>query len=133
MTEQATATERALPPGLEVPDWFDERATECWRLVVGLIGHTLLPIDQFPLTRYCWLWSRWRKIDELWRNKQAFTTFYDSEQRPFTHEVHPMQNIAHECATQLLDLEEALGMTPMSRARIRAALAGDDGLPEDLD
>jgi P27 family predicted phage terminase small subunit len=133
MTEQATATERALPPGLEVPDWFDQRTAKCWRLVVSLIGHTLLPIDQFPLTRYCWLWSRWHDIATSRKSFRAYTTFTDAEQRPLSNEIHPLENLAHGCIDQMLALEEALGMTPVSRAQIRAALAGDDGLPEDLD
>jgi P27 family predicted phage terminase small subunit len=98
----------------ECPGWLDEPAKAVWdELAPRLIeAGVLASLDANSLSRYCILWCRWREIeDDMRQHGQTRAPTEGGAMRP-------QVRIADKLCSQLLRLEQELGLTPSARARI---------------
>lgn len=120
--------EPAVPGGKPVcPTWIDDEAKAAWKQLLPLLTQmgVLTRIDRNALTRYCQLWSRWKKA-ELFIQKHGDTyPLKDDQGKIKCLQQFPQVAIAHKLAAALTRLEQEFGMTPSARSRIQ--------VPEGLD
>src|SRR5438552_1152817 len=72
VTERRVKSEAKGPPGKPTcPSWLDANAKGAWRQLVPMLEEmgVLTRIDGNALTRYCRMWSRWRKAEEFLESK----------------------------------------------------------------
>jgi P27 family predicted phage terminase small subunit len=78
----------------------------------------LTKIDGNALTRYCQLWSRWKKA-ELFIQKHGDTyPIKDEAGKIKCLQQFPQVTIAHKLAALLTRLEQEFRLTPSARSRI---------------
>lgn len=85
----------------------------------------LTEIDINPLARYCRVWARWRAAEEVIDVSGPTCDVLDKDGRIKYVQQRPEVNIAANLLTQLLKLEQEFGMSPSSRARVRATTPDD--------
>ena len=102
------------------PDWLDGEARVAWdHLVPMLEGMGVLSVvDGHALSRYCRLWSRWRKAEDFIDDHGDMYPLKDEAGRTKCFQQWPQVAIAHKLALQLTRLEQEFGMTPSARTRI---------------
>ena len=109
------------------PRWLDNGAKAAWRqLVPELDGLGILAnVDRNALTRYCRLWSRWRKMEKLIEERgETYPIRNETGEVKYLAQF-PHVSIASGLAQQLTRLEQEFGMTPSARARIQVAHPAD--------
>ncbi len=112
------------------PRWLDKDAKAAWKdLVPELEAMGVLSrVDGNALTRYCTLWSRWKKA-ELFLQKHGDSYPIKDEKGKLKYLAQfPQVGVANKLAVQLTRLEQEFGMTPSSRTRIR--IERDDQIDE---
>ncbi len=109
--------DRARP---RCPTWLDAYAKAAWKHLVPQLDRmgVLTRIDGNAMTRYCQLWSRWRKAEEFIRDHGDSYLAKDSEGKVKGLRSYPQVRMANQLAEQLLRLESHFGMTPSARSRI---------------
>ncbi|MCP4249376.1 MAG: phage terminase small subunit P27 family [bacterium] len=103
------------------PDWLDADAQAAWEELVPMLESmgVLSRIDGHALSRYCRLWSRWRKAEEFLDQKGDMYPLKDESGQVKYFQQWPQVSIAAKLAQQLTRLEQEFGMTPSARARIQ--------------
>lgn len=102
------------------PDWLDDEAKACWKELIPQLDamDVVTKVDGLMLTKYCQLWSRWKKAEMF---IQRYGNSY-----PIKHEngsvkcfvQYPEVGIARTVAMQLARLGAEFGLSPSSRTRI---------------
>lgn len=114
------------------PDWLDADAKAMWKQLVPhlKVMGILTQIDGNALSRYCRLWTRWRKAEAFIDEKGDMYPLRGDDGKVKCFQQWPQVAIAHRLAQQLTRLEQEFGMTPSARARIQMPerrQATDDG------
>ena len=102
----------APPPELT----FDELAVAEWtRIAPDLVaGGLVVALDRGALIGYCQAWSRYQRA-KAEAAAQPFVLEHHTGPR-----VHPVYAALEQCHNRVLRAAEALGLTPVSRAKVRA-------------
>jgi P27 family predicted phage terminase small subunit len=104
------------------PDWLatDPDAKAAWDHLVPLLEAIgiLTKLDANSLSRYCRLWSRWRKAETFIDTHGEMYPLKSDDGKVKCFQQWPQVNIASKLAQQLTRLEQEFGMTPSARARI---------------
>lgn len=101
------------------PSWLSTNAKAVWRQVAKelLVLSILTTIDRNTLARYCVLWVRWRRAEDVLES-EGMT--YETETKSGSIILQrPEVTIAKALAAELLKVEREFGMTPGSRASIK--------------
>jgi P27 family predicted phage terminase small subunit len=106
------------------PSWIDEDAKAAWRQLIPLLEkmRVLTQIDRNALTRYCQLWSRWKKAEQFIQQHGESYPLKDEQGRIKCLQAFPQVATAHKLAAQLTRLEQEFGMTPSARSRIQTSM-----------
>ncbi len=126
-TKRREQLEAKGPAGVpDRPDWLDEQARQVWDQLVPLLEMmgVLTRVDGNALSRYCRIWTRWRKAEEFIDDKGEMYPLKDDKGAVKCFMQWPQVAIAHKLAQQLTRLEQEFGMTPASRTRIQVAHHG---------
>lgn len=75
-------------------------------------------IDGQTLSRYCHLWSRWRKAEAFIAARGDMYPIEDERGRVKCMNQWPQVGIANNLSQRLTRLEQELGLTPSTRTRI---------------
>ena len=122
VSKRRDRTEAKGPAGKPTcPSWLDEDAKAAWRQIVPLLDAmgVLTRIDCNALSRYCRLWSRWRKAEAFIQEKGDMYPIKDESGRVKCFQQWPQVAIASKLSQQLTRLEQEFGMTPSARTRIQ--------------
>ena len=94
----------AAAESMSVPTWLDAEGKRCWRYVLPLLMEldVIGSIDRAALSRYCFVWSCWRR---------AATAVAASEAGAEARML--------KLAAELNRAEDRFGMTPAARANVR--------------
>jgi P27 family predicted phage terminase small subunit len=84
----------------------------------------LTKADGNTLSRYCRLWSRWRKAEAFIDQHGEVYPLKDDAGNVKCVQQWPQVAIANKLAQQLTRLEQEFGLTPSARARLQLAPAG---------
>ena len=100
------------PADLTPPAWLDAAAADEWtRLAPRLAQLGLLTtIDEHALATYCQIWVRWKDAQVQIANRGMVIDGM----------ISPYLTISDRCITQLRHFLIEFGMTPSSRARVKA-------------
>lgn len=103
------------------PDWLDDDAKAAWSQLTPLLESmgVLTRIDANALSRYCRLWSRWRKAEAFIQERGDMYPLKDDAGKVKCFQQWPQVAIATKLAAQLTRLEQEFGMTPSARTRIQ--------------
>jgi P27 family predicted phage terminase small subunit len=108
------------------PGHLDERARAKFTELAELLGRhgVMTELDAAALARYAVVWCRWveTEADVKRRGPVVKTEAGNIIQNPFL-------SVANKCLLQMAQIESEFGMTPSSRARVRAAAAPDTADP----
>jgi len=121
-TKRREQLEAKGPAGVpDCPDWLDEQTRQVWDQLVPLLEGmgVLTRVDGNALSRYCRLWTRWRKAEAFIDDKGEMYPLKDDKGAVKCFMQWPQVAIAHKLAQQLTRLEQEFGMTPASRTRIQ--------------
>ena len=122
VTKRHERLEAKGPAGApDCPDWLTETDRQVWDQIVPLLGlmGVLTRIDAHALSRYCRLWTRWRKAEDFIAEKGEMYPLKDEKGGVKCFMQWPQVAIAHKLAQQLTRIEQEFGMTPASRTRIQ--------------
>ena len=102
------------------PRWLDKYAKAAWKGLVPQLDRmgVLTRVDRNALSRYCTLWSRWRKAEEFLQDHGETHLVRDADGKVKGVRPYPQVRIANQLSEQLLRLEAHFGMTPSARSRI---------------
>lgn len=123
---------RILP---KPPIKLNKVAARIWRELIdelsqmGVIGN----IDRRSLARYCHLTARWLKCEEFIADKGSIYVIKEKDGSVRYIQQYPQVSEANKLAAQLTRLEQEFGMTPASRARVRAEHKPENDQEDDLD
>ncbi len=108
------------------PAWLSAEVKEEWnRVALELARRGLLTkLDSTALACYCVSCARWRKANEIIRTQGEVYVTPKGYLQP-----RPEVAIARMAAEMMRTLAVEFGMTPVSRARIGVAPAGEDNDP----
>ena len=126
VTKRRLAREAKGPAGSpRCPDWLDDGAKAAWKQLVPLLEPMgiLTRVDGNALTRYCQLWSRWRKMEDFIAQRTEMYPIKDEKGNVRCFMQWPQVTIATKPAQQLTRLEQEFGMTPAARTRIQLPIA----------
>ncbi len=112
------ALPRRVPPR-GAPSWMDAIGKAKWRELQKLLTlHGVIDkTDAGLLARYCSTWSRWRAAIESVREHGEVYSVSDKNGNVRWIRHHESR-IASELLRALSDMEQQMGLTPMSRPRI---------------
>lgn len=102
----------ARPDALTAPRYLDRLGREAWRTIVPELDSLglLTILDAPAISRWCDLWSRWRRARLKLRDG-----FTDDQGRR-----KPEAQIVKDCELAMLRIETEFGMTASSRTRVQA-------------
>ena len=122
VTKEREAREVKGPSGTPTcPRWLDDDAKAAWKHVVPILEGmgVLTRADGNALSRYCRLWSRWRKAESFIDEHGECYPLKDEEGKIKYVAPWPQVSIANKLAQQLTRLEQEFGLTPSARARLQ--------------
>lgn len=126
VTKRREQTDVTGPAGRpDRPDWLDADAQATWDRLVPILEAmgVLTRIDANALSRYCRLWSRWRRAEAFIDQHGEMYPLKDEGGKVRYFQQWPQVAVASKLAQQLTRLEQEFGMTPSARARIHVAQA----------
>jgi len=124
VTKQREAREVKAPSGRPAcPRWLDKDAKAAWKYIVPILEGmgVLTRADVNALSRYCRLWSRWRKAELFIDEHGEVYPLKDDVGHVKCVQQWPQVSIANKLAQQLTRLEQEFGLTPSARARLQLA------------
>ncbi len=118
----------ATVPPRGAPNWLDAVGKAKWRELHALLtAHGVIDkTDTGLLARYCSTWSRWRAAMAAIREHGEVYSFTDKNGN-LQWKRHHESRIASELLRALSDMEQQMGLTPMSRPRIPSNPIGESG------
>ena len=113
-------TDKRYTPSFRQPEWLDATGRAKWRELHRLLtGHGVIDTtDAGLLARYCDTYSRWRAARNATRKHGECYSVTDKNGNTRWIRYHESR-IATELLRALSDMEQQMGLTPMSRPRIR--------------
>ena len=114
------AEPRPEPGRPRCPKWLDTDAKAAWRRLVPQLDRmgVLTRIDGNALTRYCTLFSRWKKAEQFLQERGEVYLDKDESGRVKGVRPYPQARMAAQLSEQLLRFENHFGMTPSARTRL---------------
>jgi len=122
VTRQRERCEVRAPAGLpDRPDWLDADGRSAWDQIVPQLDAmgVLSRIDGNALSRYCRLWTRWRKMEDFIAERGEMYPLKDETGNVKCFQQWPQVAIASKLALLLTRMEQEFGMTPSARARLQ--------------
>ncbi len=118
--ETTPPTEKKSAPSFRQPEWLDATGRAKWRELHRLLtGHGVIDMtDAGLLARYCDTYSRWRAARNATRKHGECYSVTDKNGNTRWIRYHESR-IATELLRSLSDMEQQMGLTPMSRPRIQ--------------
>jgi len=124
VTKERESREVKAPSGRPAcPRWLDKDAKSAWKYIAPILEGmgVLTRADVNALSRYCRLWSRWRKAELFIDEHGEVYPLKDDAGNVKCVQQWPQVSIANKLAHQLTRLEQEFGLTPSARARLQLA------------
>lgn len=105
------------PQGIpSCPEWLSQEGKREWRRVVPELTRLgmITKLDQAMLSGYCSLYGHWRRAQKILHNEGTVYVTHRGELKP-----RPEVEIARTFGELVKGFAAELGMTPLSRQRIR--------------
>ncbi len=120
LNKQEPKPERTRPA---CPRWLDADAKACWRDLAPQLDRmgVLTKVDRNALSRYCRIWSRWKRAEQFIQKHGEAYPLKDENGKVKYLQQFPQVATAHKAAILLLRLEQEFGLTPASRPNIVAS------------
>jgi P27 family predicted phage terminase small subunit len=111
----------AALPDLDPPAWLDVTAQVEWRRLAPMLSRlgVLTETDSDALAAYCEAWVTWKEATA--KVRQFGMVVKRSKAGVDVPVISPYVKVAHHAMAQMRAFLVEFGMTPSSRARIRAA------------
>lgn len=108
-----------LPVIGDPPDQLTDEQKEIWRQVVQAVGNRLTAAERMSLMRYCVAFTRWQEAeDEIVRSGCTKETRRGkADQVEIVESAH--SRIAAKLSSELMQLEDRLGLNPYARAKVK--------------
>ena len=106
------------------PSWISDSDKRVWKAVVPILEkmRVLTKADLNAVTRYCVMFSQWRRCVEFVAKHGETYTVKDAKGRSVRLDLFPQVKLAVSLGESMLRLEAHFGLTPSARSRIEAAV-----------
>jgi len=103
------------------PDWLSPEAQAAWGQIVPVLMQmgVLTKADGNALARYCELWVEWRQCCQHTLEHGLTFPLKNKDGDVISQQVSPEATQRNKLSVELRRLEDAFGLTPAARARIK--------------